>query len=191
VLDLQPTLTGKLLSLRPLRQDDWADLFAVGSDRLIWEQHPDSNRYQEPVFRQFFADALQSGGALLAMDRSTGGVIGSSRYHRYDSTKREVEIGWTFLARRYWGGLYNGEMKRLMLEHAFQSVDRVLFRIGRENWRSRRAVEKIGAILHQEVRDARGRDGVVYLLSREQYASGPLSSPPEEPEAERFQRQGR
>jgi N-acetyltransferase len=54
-------------------------------------------------------------------------VIGSSRYHGYNRCLSEVEIGWTFLAGSYWGGTYNGEVKRLMLRHAFQYVERVVF----------------------------------------------------------------
>lgn len=142
MFDPQPTLAGQLLELRPLHPDDWGALFAVASDPLIWEQHPESDRYNEDVFRQFFADALNSGGALVAIDRATGQIIGSSRYHGFDATESLVEIGWTFLGRRYWGGRYNGEMKRLMLEHAFKTVDQVLFIIGPENRRSRRAVRR-------------------------------------------------
>src|SRR3954454_18628904 len=124
--DLQPTLKGKLLHLRPLREQDWDDLFAVASDPLIWEQHPESDRYTEKVFRGFFRDAMESGGALIVTDAQAGGVIGSSRYTQYAPAKSEVKIGWSFLARRYWGGEYNLEMKQLMLEHAFQFVDRVI-----------------------------------------------------------------
>jgi len=164
--DRQPSLTGDLLDLRPLRPDDWEALFRVASDPLIWEQHPDSDRYQEDVFRRFFDDALASGGALVAIDRSTGQIIGSSRYFGYDEEQSVVEIGWTFLARKYWGGVYNGEMKRLMLDHAFQSVDRVIFVIGPDNLRSRRAVEKIGAAFAGETVDAAGRERVVYELTR-------------------------
>src|SRR5688572_3065197 len=142
--DLQPTLTGELLDLRPLAETDFEDLFAVASDPMIWEQHPESNRYQEHVFRAFFRGAMTSGGALIAIDRSDGRVIGSSRFHGYDADRREIEIGWTFLARRFWGGRYNREMKELMLRHAFRFVDRVVFLIGPENRRSRRAIEKIG-----------------------------------------------
>ena len=166
MFDRQPTLTGELLELRPLRQGDWAALFAVASDPLIWEQHPASDRYQEAVFRQFFADALNSGGALVAIERATGQVMGSSRYHGCDETKRVVEIGWTFLGRRYWGGKYNGEMKRLMLEHAFKVVNEVLFIIGPANHRSRRAVEKIGARYRGPGRDAAGRESAVYVLTK-------------------------
>ena len=175
IFDPQPTLTGELLELRPLCQSDWTALFAVASDPLIWEQHPDSDRCNESVFRQFFADALNSGGALVAIDHATGQIIGSSRYHGFDATNGLVEIGWTFLARRYWGGRYNGEMKRLMLEHAFKSVDQVIFVIGPNNRRSRRAVEKIGAAYLHVAPDAKGRERVVYLLTKAAFAHSPLA----------------
>jgi RimJ/RimL family protein N-acetyltransferase len=162
----QPTLTGELLQLRPLREADWPALYAVAADPLVWQQHPDSDRHTEAVFRRFFAEALESGGALVAIDRATGDVIGSSRYHGFDAARRVVEIGWTFLARRCWGGAYNGEMKRLMLEHAFQFVDRVRFVIGAANHRSRRAIEKIGAVYAGETQDARGRASVEYVLTK-------------------------
>lgn len=174
MFDRQPVLTGELLELRPLRQDDWAALFAVASDPLIWEQHPDWDRYKEDVFRQFFTDALNSGGTLVAVDHATGRIIGSSRYQGFDAAKRQVEIGWTFLARRYWGGRYNAEMKRLMLEHAFKRVDQVIFIIGPENRRSRRAVEKIGAVYLHVAPDAGGRESVVYVLTKTAFAEGPL-----------------
>ncbi|HXY31196.1 MAG TPA: GNAT family N-acetyltransferase [Gemmatimonadaceae bacterium] len=162
--DLQPVLKGSLLELRPLRADDFDDLFSVASDPLIWEQHPDKDRCKEDHFRLFFRQALESGGALIAIDASSGRVIGSSRYHAYDEEKSEVEIGWTFLARSHWGGRYNGEMKRLMLEHAFAFVERVIFVVGEANRRSQRAVEKIGASRVGERADAHGRQSYVYQL---------------------------
>ncbi len=163
--DPQPRLSGELLELRPLRPDDFEALFRVASDPLIWEQHPERTRYQEATFRTFFAEALASGGALLAVDRASGAVIGSSRYHQYDAERRVVEIGWTFLARACWGGRYNGEMKRLMLDHAFRSVDRVRFVIGPDNRRSQRAVEKIGGVHAGTTTDAHGREKMVYELT--------------------------
>jgi tRNA-Thr(GGU) m(6)t(6)A37 methyltransferase TsaA len=170
-LDRQPVLRGDLLELRPLRGDDFDALFEVASDPLIWEQHPEPTRYQESVFRDFFAEAMKSGGALVAIDRATGAIIGSSRYHGYDPERRVVEIGWTFLARAYWGGRYNGEMKRLMLEHAFPFVDRVIFVIGPENRRSQRAVEKIGGVHAGGMMDLQGRARVVYELTPAMYDS--------------------
>ena len=168
--DRQPVLRGELLELRPLRADDFEALFQVAADPLIWEQHPERNRYQEAMFRAFFEEALRSGGALVAVDRANGHIIGSSRYHGYDAERSVIEIGWSFLARAYWGGRYNGEMKRLMLEHAFRSVQRVIFVIGPDNRRSQRAVEKIGGVRAGTTADAHGRERVVYELTPALYA---------------------
>ena len=167
--DRQPTLLGELLELRPLRESDFDALFRAASDPLIWEQHPERDRYQEATFRAFFEEALGSGGALVAVERATGRIIGSSRYHGYDPSLSVVEIGWTFLERAYWGGRYNGEMKRLMLDHAFGSVNRVIFVIGPANRRSQRAVEKIGGVRSGVTLDAKGRERVVYELTSERY----------------------
>ena len=163
--DLQPTLEGKLLRLRPLQPEDWDDLYAVASDPLIWEQHPNKDRYQEEVFRGFFRDALASGGALIAIDSTRGQVIGSSRFHGYDKDKSEIEIGWTFLSRSHWGGLYNQDMKQIMLEHAFRFVKSVVFLIGPENLRSQRAVEKIGAVRVGSRPNGSGQTSLVYQIS--------------------------
>jgi RimJ/RimL family protein N-acetyltransferase len=146
-MDRQPRLTGELVELRPATSEDFDALFAVASDPLIWEVHPAHDRWQAPVFRRFFDDGLASGGMLVAIDRATGAIIGSSRYDFGRAEPGEVEVGWTFLARSHWGGRYNAEMKALMLDHAFRSVDRVIFLVGETNIRSRRAVEKIGGYL--------------------------------------------
>ena len=146
VFDLQPYLKGDLIELRPLKTHDWDELFAVASDSLIWEQHPERDRYKEDVFRIFFKDALESGGAFVVVRRKTQHIIGSTRFYGYDPEKSEIEIGWTFLAREFWGGRYNAEMKELLLNHAFKFVESVVFFVGEDNVRSQKAMEKIGAI---------------------------------------------
>jgi len=175
--DRQPVLRGELLELRPLRSNDFDALFRVAADPLIWEQHPERDRYQEATFRVFFEEAIASGGALVALDLSSGQIIGSSRYHGYDAERSVVEIGWTFLARACWGGRYNGEMKRLMLEHAFRSVQRVVFVIGPDNRRSQGAVEKIGGVPAGATTDVQGRTRLVYELTPVLYASHRRSAP--------------
>ncbi len=164
--DPQPVLSGDLVHLRPLCETDWDDLYAVARDPLIWAEHPMHDRHQEAVFRGFFREAMDSGGALLIREATSGTVIGSSRYHGYDSSRRVVEIGWTFLARACWGGRYNAEVKRLMMDHAFQSVDSVIFLVGPENYRSRRAVEKVGGTLDGTRKNGRGEASLVYRISR-------------------------
>jgi N-acetyltransferase len=160
--DLQPTLKGVLLELRPMQPEDFDALFAVASDPLIWEQHPAGDRYKPDVFRALFLESLASHGALIAFDRKDGKVIGSSRFHGYDPEASQIEIGWSFLARSHWGGAYNREMKQLMLRHAFQSVKRVIFVIGVQNFRSQRAIEKLGAIRAGSRPDSAGRPCYVY-----------------------------
>jgi RimJ/RimL family protein N-acetyltransferase len=169
--ELQPVLKGSLVELRPLREEDFEALYTVASDPLIWEQHPSKNRCEREVFGRFFRGAMDSGGAFLVLDSANGKVIGSTRFCNYEPDQSEIEIGFTFLARSYWGGAYNGEMKRLMLDHAFKFVNRVVFSIWHENWRSRRAVEKIGATFLSDGVDDNGVKGVDYELTAEAYTA--------------------
>jgi RimJ/RimL family protein N-acetyltransferase len=169
--DLQPTLKGDLIELRPLRLQDFDALFAAASDPLIWEQHPENDRYKRKVFRRFFDGAIESKGAFAVINRTTGRIIGSSRYCNLDPLENEVEIGWTFLERAFWGGSYNRELKTLMLDHAFRFVDRVLFVVGEKNLRSQKALEKIGARYLKKVRlpapDGTMKPNVVFAIRRE------------------------
>lgn len=144
--DLQPTLIGPRILIRPVTAADWPQMFAAASDPEIWAVHPARNRYQEPVFRDFFDAALASGSAFAFVNRQTDTVVGSSRYYEHDPAKSEIEIGWTFLARAFWGGSYNAEIKKLMLDHAFTFVNTVIFWVGETNWRSQRAMEKVGGV---------------------------------------------
>lgn len=166
---LQPTLRGPTLELRPLRPDDFEELYHAAADPLVWAQHPNPLRHQRPVFEGYFRGAIDSGSALAVIDRQTGSLIGSSRYYDYDEAAREIAIGYTFLARSHWGGATNAELKRLMLDHAFQRVATVWFHVGPENWRSRRAMEKIGArYSHQGIKQMPDRTEafVFYRIDR-------------------------
>ena len=171
--DLQPTLKGELIELRPLGPQDFDALFSAASDPKIWEQHPESDRYQREVFQRFFDGALESRGAFAIIERKSGRIIGSSRYCNLDLTNREVEIGWTFLEREFWGGTYNRELKQLMLEHAFRFVDRVVFVVGEQNLRSQKALTKIGASYlkkaHLPAADGTIRANVVFIITANSY----------------------
>jgi len=170
---LQPTLKGELIELRPLRPQDFNALFAAASDPQIWEQHPESDRYQRKVFQRFFDGALESKGAFAIIERKSGRMIGSSRYCNLDLTNREVEVGWTFLEREFWGGTYNRELKQLMLDHAFRFVDRVLFVVGENNIRSQKALAKIGANFLKKAQlpaaDETVRTNVVFVITAKSY----------------------
>lgn len=163
--DLQPILAGDKVYIRPLRAEDYDGMFAAASDPLIWEQHPDKNRHEPKIFRAYFEDALASKGALVIIDRETDELIGSSRFHGFDPVESKIEIGWTFLVRRCWGGAYNSEIKTLMLQHAFKAVQHVIFLVGPENLRSQKALEKIGGVRIADGLDGAGRLSFAYRIS--------------------------
>jgi len=163
-VDLQPTLEGDRVIVRPIAATDWDAMFAAAADPEIWKLHPDSDRYTEAVFRAFFDGAVKSGSAFTCIDRENGNVIGSSRYHGYDPVISEIEIGWTFLTRDYWGGSYNREIKRLMIDHAFTFVETVVFWVDKSNLRSRRAMEKVGGVLRHGTRVRDGAEDRPYVI---------------------------
>ena len=182
--DYQPSLSGRLLQLRPLRRDDFAALHAAASDPGIWEQHPVKNRHREDVFQPYFEALLDSREALVALDRATGAIVGMSRFHGYDPRRSEVEIGWTFLARSHWGGTYNRELKDLMLRHAFRFVRTVVFLISPDNARSRRAVEKIGGVRFGSRPDADGRESIAYRIESSEFGVQRLPTRARRPDGE-------
>jgi len=145
LLPVNYTLQNDKVILRPLEPEDLDALFAVASDPLIWAQHPNPDRYQRKVFETFFEGAMASQGAFLILDASTGAPIGSSRFYDHFPETGEVKIGYTFFARHCWGLGFNTATKKLMTEHAFQWVDRILFQIGAGNLRSQIAIGRIGA----------------------------------------------
>ncbi|MEP2736653.1 MAG: GNAT family protein [Erythrobacter sp.] len=179
-MDRQPVLENERFLLRPLAEDDWDALFAIASDPAIWEQHPMHDRWRVDVFRDFFIDALAKGGALAIIDKTrgeAGEIIGSSRFQVFEEGDGgSVEIGWTFFACRCWGKGINRAVKRMMLSHAFQNVARVDFRVGETNYRSRIALENIGAERSRRTELVR-YDGkrvlhIVYELTRDAFESG-------------------
>lgn len=145
-MNIQPTLIGNLIKLSPLKPEDYAELLSAASDPLIWEQHPQPDRYKPEVFRKFFDEAISSKGSLVIFDTTKSKVIGTSRYYEFSEDNSSVVVGYTFLAREYWGGTYNFELKRLMVNYALDFVKTVYFHIGVSNFRSQAAMKKIGGI---------------------------------------------
>ncbi|MES2514424.1 MAG: GNAT family N-acetyltransferase [Bacteroidota bacterium] len=146
MFNLQPTLESEFIRIEPLQLSDFERLFKVASDPLIWEQHPNKDRYKREVFETFFKGAIESGGAFLVFDNKTNEVIGSSRFYDFDAEHNQVLIGYTFFARSRWGSIYNLALKSLMINHAFQFVNSMVFHVGAGNIRSQKAIEKLGAM---------------------------------------------
>lgn len=168
-----PILEGAALILKPLSPEYSAVLCQAASDPLIWQQHPDPLRYQRERFESdYLQGALASDSAFLVLDKISGDVVGCSRYYDWDLQRKEIAIGFTFLVRSHWGGNANRELKKLMLNYAFDRVNKVWFHIGRDNWRSRKAIEKVGAdYSHQAQKEINGKihEYVYYVIAREDY----------------------
>ena len=148
---LQPTnLKNDLVWLEPLKQEHFEELYLVASDPLIWEQHPNPDRYKLDAFTNYFKGAMESGGAFIIRDTLSGKALGSSRYCAYDAANKEIQIGYTFFSRVCWGKSINKAVKKLMLTHAFNDVDKVAFYVGANNIRSQKAMEAIGGIKVRE-----------------------------------------
>jgi RimJ/RimL family protein N-acetyltransferase len=149
--DFQPHLKNEIVTLRPLQKEDFELLYAVAADPLIWEQHPNKERYKREVFENFFEGAVKSKGAFVIFDSQTQKAIGSTRFYDLNYEKKEVIIGYTFLAKEYWGSHYNQAAKKLLINHAFQYVDYIIFHIGAQNIRSQKAIGKLGALKIDEI----------------------------------------
>jgi RimJ/RimL family protein N-acetyltransferase len=179
-MNRQPVLEGERLILRPLTPDDREAVYAVASDREIWARHPAHDRWQPDVFATFFAEALDRGGALAIVEKESRRIVGSSQFGRVDPAHPgEIELGWSFLERRLWGGGFNAEFKRLMLAHALEHYERAIFQVGEDNAISRKAMANIGGVLTDRTRDIE-RSGVmvrhvIYAITRDSFEKGPLS----------------
>ncbi len=152
-LTLQIPLENEAILLLPLQEQDFETLYLAASDPLIWEQHPNKDRWKREIFETYFKGALESKGAHKIIDKSTGQVIGCTRFYDYEQEANCILIGYTFFARVYWGKGVNTGVKTLMLNHIFQFVDSVYFHIGSQNLRSQMAISKLGAkkIKEQEI----------------------------------------
>lgn len=173
IINFQPLLQNNLVIAQPLKLSDFESLYTAASDPLIWEQHPNKNRYQREAFGNYFKGAIESGGAFLVKDSQTNEIIGSSRYSDYSAETDTVSIGYTFLIRSYWGSGCNYALKKLMLDHIFQYVSTVTFYIGAGNKRSQISIERFGAIKTGEKEMAyygeTAKLDFVYAITKEQW----------------------
>ena len=176
--NLQPCLTGKLVTLKPMQADDWPDMYKAASNPKTWADHIKNDRFKEDVFRRFFEDSLSSQSALSIYDNKTNKIIGTSRYHEFKPEVSEIEIGWTFIDCAFWGGKYNAEIKRLMLQHAFQFLDTVVFWVASDNLRSQAAMRKIGGTLRDgsfsKTDNGKFFPYVVFEIKKDDFLTGPL-----------------
>jgi RimJ/RimL family protein N-acetyltransferase len=177
---LQPTLETNTIRLLPLQAADFAELYAVAADPKVWEQHPNKDRWQRPVFLNFFEGAIQSQGAFKIVDKATNATLGSTRLYDYSTEDNSILIGYTFYGIQSWGTGVNLAVKKLLLDYAFQFVDTVRFHIGAENVRSQIAIQRLGArqVAEQEVAyyGEPSKLNFVFEITKQAWAAHPVSS---------------
>ncbi len=170
---VQPVLENEEFQLIPLQQGDFESLYEVASDPKVWEQHPSKDRYKREVFENFFTGAMESKGAFKIIEKATGDVLGSSRYYDFDEEDNHIFIWYTFYGTKSWGKGINPQVKKLMLDYIFQFVDKVHFHVGKENFRSQTALERLGGqkIAEEEVAyfGEASRTNFVYEIKKENW----------------------
>ncbi|QIW11113.1 GNAT family N-acetyltransferase [Francisella sp. LA112445] len=162
-MDFSKLLSYENICLRVMQNDDFDKLFKVASDPKIWYQHDDRLRYKREVFKKFFDSGInnpQNCYLIYYKDE----LVGSTRYYEYDSVTLSIKIGYTFYAKKYWGTELNKNVKKLMLSYAFNFVETVFFDVWVENFRSQKAVEKLGASLYKK--DSL-RERLIFKLTKE------------------------
>jgi RimJ/RimL family protein N-acetyltransferase len=100
---IQKVLENEKISLIPLAESDFEQLYTVASDPKIWAQHPNKDRWKREIFETFFKGATNSQGAYKMIQKTTGKVIGSTRFYDYSEEEHSIFIGYTFYAIEAWG----------------------------------------------------------------------------------------
>ncbi|KAA0126945.1 GNAT family N-acetyltransferase [Chryseobacterium sp. SN22] len=142
---VQAVLENEQYQLIPLQKGDFESLYQVAADPEVWKQHPNKDRYRREVFENFFQGAIESRGAFKIVEKATGDILGSTRFYDFDDDQNSIFIGYTFYGTKSWGKKVNPQIKKLMLDYIFQFVDTVYFHVGKDNIRSRTAMERLGA----------------------------------------------
>ena len=161
-------LRAEYLSLIKTEENHFEALYEVARDPLIWEQHPAQDRWRPEVFSAFFEDGLSNDlGCYTIVNSESQAIIGSTRFYAHNPSDASVRLGYTFLAREYWGTGANQLIKTALLDYCFECVESVYFDIGVSNFRSIKATEKLGAVFWQQADEGKA----IYVLSRAAFLS--------------------
>jgi RimJ/RimL family protein N-acetyltransferase len=170
------TLTGTHASIEPLGREHEEALQLAAADGELWRLWYTSVAPPEKM-GEYIATALDMRERLDAMpfvirEKSSGEIVGCTRYFNVDAANRRLEIGHTWYSKRVQRGPINTECKLMLLSHAFEKLQciAVEFRTHWFNHASRAAIERLGAkqdgVLrsHQVSADGSKRDTVVFSI---------------------------
>src|ERR1017187_5306433 len=118
-MNVQPvTLEGRHVRLEPLSLTHHADLCEAGLDEELWRWIPKAVRTPDDM-REYIEIALRAqaeGSALpfATVERASGRAIGSTRFGNIERAHRRLEIGWTWIRRRWQRTAGKTEAKHLV-----------------------------------------------------------------------------
>jgi RimJ/RimL family protein N-acetyltransferase len=145
------SLKGNYVRLEPLGFEYFDALCAVGFDESIWQWTTTQVKNADQM-KRYIASALddqQKGVSIpfATIEKSSGTVVGSTRFGNIDRDNRRVEIGWTWINPEWQRTRINTEAKLLMLGHAFEvwKCVRVELKTDALNEKSRAAILRLGA----------------------------------------------
>jgi RimJ/RimL family protein N-acetyltransferase len=154
-------LTGTTVDLIPLEKEHFEELFTVASDKELWELIPTNCSEKETFYTAYnFALAERDKGnqyPFVILHKATNKLIGSTRFFEIFPNDKKLEVGWTWIAKQFWGTGINLECKFLLLTFCFETLkaNRVQLKTKDTNIRSRKAIEKIGGVFEGILRKDR------------------------------------
>jgi RimJ/RimL family protein N-acetyltransferase len=166
LIEFKITLENNYVRLVQTSEDHFQELYQIGSNPVIWEQHPNQDRWKKNNFRKYFDGGINnSEGCFTIIDKKINKIIGTTRFYSFDENKQSVKIGYTFISNEYWGTKINYQIKKLMMDYIFQFLDKVYFEIGKTNFRSQKSVEKLGG---KKVKPQK-KENYLYLIDKSKW----------------------
>lgn len=157
-IDFRPTLENEFVILSPLTLENYGKLLDVASQEKLVQYSP-SDIETPHALRNYVISAMEQSErknsiTFIVFDKVKQLFAGSTRYMNINWKNKVLEIGSTWIGREFQGSGLNTHMKYLMINHAFDIMEfeKIEFRIDERNMRSRKAVEKLGAVLEGTLR---------------------------------------
>lgn len=176
-------LEGETVELIPLEKQHFEELYAAAADKELWKLVP-TDCSDKTLFDKNYECALserETGNQypFVIRHKETRKLIGSTRFFEIYPADRKLEIGWTWIIKEFWGTAINLECKLLLLTFCFDilKTNRVQLKTKDDNFRSRKAIEKIGGVFEGILRkdkvlsDGSTRNAAYYSILDDEWAT--------------------
>ncbi len=173
-LQVRPvTLEGRFVRLEPLEVRHASSLAWAASREIFTYHFPPRELSPAGFSEQIRGFAAVPLVAFAIVSKPTGRAVGQTAFLDLQPAHRALEVGLTWIGKRWQGTEVNPESKLLLLTHAFEELDclRVQLKTDERNAQSQRAIEKLGAVKegvlrkHMLLPDGFQRATVIYSIT--------------------------